>query len=502
MKKIEFRNLRSLSEKNEIIVKPLTIIVGKNSSGKSTALRTFPLLKQTLEKKTSEPILWYGNYVDFGSFEESLSKNSEEEDITLNYSFNTNISPSFLRKRFNLKPEQNISINLSLVINKNFIKKIIISYEDHEINIELKNKFSLKSIVINDIDINASNYSCHYFSNELIPAIIPNKKNDVYKDIFNEELLSELREINTKKVTNKRLEHFAHSLKIGTKEQIINSIKSYGIKSLTSKIEEGIIKEEDLNKVIAKLIFSRIDILGDVINFYFMDYFSNVSYIAPIRAKAERYYRMQGLSIDSIDPTGDNIAIFLNNLSESEFNFFSEWCKKYFGFEFNVVKDVGHISIQLRNNPNEDFTNLTDTGFGYSQILPIIVLLWLSTRNKKKRKRVIPSFSETITLVIEQPELHLHPALQSKLMDNFIRVINEAKSINVELKIIIETHSKEMVNRVGHHIALKKVNKDDISITIFNRDEKNITTTINGSFDSDGFLENWPIGFFDAEELM
>ena len=70
MDSIRIRNLRSLTDTEDIQIKPLTILVGKNSSGKSTFLRFFPLMKQTLSTKKNEPILWYSKEnVDFGSFD-------------------------------------------------------------------------------------------------------------------------------------------------------------------------------------------------------------------------------------------------------------------------------------------------------------------------------------------------------------------------------------------------------------------------------------------------
>lgn len=83
--KIRIRNLRSLKDTGEVELKPLTLLVGKNSSGKSTFLRVFPLFKQTLETNTNEPILWYSSrYVDFGSFNESLNKLAKKKILMIN----------------------------------------------------------------------------------------------------------------------------------------------------------------------------------------------------------------------------------------------------------------------------------------------------------------------------------------------------------------------------------------------------------------------------------
>ncbi|QDY46926.1 AAA family ATPase (plasmid) [Planococcus glaciei] len=55
--------------------------------------------------------------------------------------------------------------------------------------------------------------------------------------------------------------------------------------------------------------------------------------------------------------------------------------------------------------------------------------------------------------MIEQPELHLHPAIQAKLIDAFIKIIMLCKEKSIDIKIIIETHSETMINRIGYIIA-------------------------------------------------
>jgi AAA15 family ATPase/GTPase len=68
-----------------IELKPITILVGKNSSGKSSFLRAFPLLPQSLMTRTSSPILWYGDFVDFGSFDISVSNNATDQPISFSF---------------------------------------------------------------------------------------------------------------------------------------------------------------------------------------------------------------------------------------------------------------------------------------------------------------------------------------------------------------------------------------------------------------------------------
>ncbi|MGR5960116.1 AAA family ATPase [Bacillus cereus] len=88
MDKIRIKNLRSLQDTGKIEMKPITILVGKNSSGKSTFLRFFPLMKQTIATRTNEPILWYSSrYVDFGSFQESINFKNKNETIGFEFEF-------------------------------------------------------------------------------------------------------------------------------------------------------------------------------------------------------------------------------------------------------------------------------------------------------------------------------------------------------------------------------------------------------------------------------
>ena len=63
---LRIQNLRSLVDTGHIDLKPITILVGRNSSGKSSFARIFPLLRQSIEASKRGPILWWGRLVDFG----------------------------------------------------------------------------------------------------------------------------------------------------------------------------------------------------------------------------------------------------------------------------------------------------------------------------------------------------------------------------------------------------------------------------------------------------
>jgi predicted ATPase len=133
-------------------------------------------------------------------------------------------------------------------------------------------------------------------------------------------------------------------------------------------------------------------------------------------------------------------------------------------------------------------------GFGFSQILPIITQLWVLSNKKVHRSQK----KTPIIFTIEQPELHLHPKLQAQLADTLLSTVGAAKQIGLDLRLIIETHSETIINRIGHRISNGNYSSDDVAILVFNKDMAS-TVVESATFDKNGFLHNWPYGFFDPE---
>jgi len=81
------RNLRSLKYLDTVALKPINILVGKNSAGKSTFARLLPLLRQSSEKRKQSPVLWWGRLVDYGTFDDAYSSLSNDGFIDISVSF-------------------------------------------------------------------------------------------------------------------------------------------------------------------------------------------------------------------------------------------------------------------------------------------------------------------------------------------------------------------------------------------------------------------------------
>jgi predicted ATPase len=186
--------------------------------------------------------------------------------------------------------------------------------------------------------------------------------------------------------------------------------------------------------------------------------------------------------------------MFLRNLTETEKGEFASWTEKNFSFSVSILSSEGHVSLKIKEEGLSEI-NLADTGFGFSQILPILTQLWWLGR--KSNKATYP-----ITFAIEQPELHLHPKLQALLGDVFIAAVTAAKQSGLDLRLIIETHSETLINRLGHRIANNQCSKEDINVVLFDKKKSGEAVTIRtASYDEEGFLTNWPLGFFEPEMI-
>lgn len=223
--------------------------------------------------------------------------------------------------------------------------------------------------------------------------------------------------------------------------------------------------------------------------------FSGIKYIKPLRATAQRYYRYQELAVEEIDSEGANIAMFLEGLNYADRRKLNEWLISSVGISVYPKREGGHIALMVTENESGSVQNIADMGFGYSQVLPILVQAWFSSTESNEFDS-ISTRTKTSALVIEQPELHLHPDFQAKLSDVFSEISLLSKNNASRFPIVIETHSPHIINRFGELVANGVLSNKDINISLFEGDHGNAKITC-ASFNEEGYLENWPFGFFE-----
>lgn len=503
MKSIRVKNLRSLKDTKEIPIKKINILVGSNSSGKSTFLRIFPLLKQSINKKINGPILWCGDdddYVDFGSFNEAVNYSTKEKCIKLTFIFDVNLESNrygytIIRRNRKLdKVKIEFSIKSNTESGYDYISQIQTLFRKNNIVVKFSEKNEIDLLKLNGEDI------------------VLNEKDDEYFAYYYEQLLFDLSLNPIRKYAEKNIRKIFNLDK--GKENEKRKFEDYIFYIYNTKINKGDIKhrvkkelEEEIEKVYKN---NEADILKFMLLYNFPNYYYSISnylklyfrrvyYIAPVRATAERYYPLRNLAVNEVDCRGKNLPVFLNSLSKKSFSKFQNWTKENLGFEVIKSTSEGHVSLKIQRVNQEKAVNLSDTGFGYSQILPIVTQLWYIANQSEEDIGIrfgIDGVSAPTTIVIEQPELHLHPALQAKLIDIIAKVASQSN-----VNFIIETHSETMINRIGHIIENNIIKHEEVGITIFEKEiGDNNTIVKQGGYDADGYLEGWPIGFFEPEE--
>ena len=200
-----------------------------------------------------------------------------------------------------------------------------------------------------------------------------------------------------------------------------------------------------------------------------------------------------------MSPDGKNVPYYLLNLKQTNLlDSFNKWLSDFYNFKVDIALTMSltQVLIEEEGKPKR---NIADVGCGYSQILPVILSVWDSIfidrdDDTSIRIRKYPRF-----VVIEQPELHLHPRMQGQFASMIYKTIEIARKNKIDLRFLIETHSEVIVNKIGLLVAEDaNLSVDDVSVILFNAKEEGMEQNVSySSFDKDGYLNNWPYGFFD-----
>jgi hypothetical protein len=149
-------------------------------------------------------------------------------------------------------------------------------------------------------------------------------------------------------------------------------------------------------------------------------------------------------------------------------------------FSVKVITEGSSLyQVFVQQSPDAAQVLITDVGFGVSQVLPVLVLCYY-----------VPEGS---TILLEQPEIHLHPSVQAGLADVFIDAVKRRR-----IQIILESHSEHLLRRLQRRIAEEHFSPDDAALYF--------CSTVNGTsqltplqIDVFGNISNWPEGFFGDE---
>ena len=209
------------------------------------------------------------------------------------------------------------------------------------------------------------------------------------------------------------------------------------------------------------------------------EFMESIIYLGPVRALPERAYVHDGNASVSVGSRGDRTTsiLFQDPVVLQRVNQTAEALG--LGYALGITKlGAQAYMVEVVDANTGKSANYADVGLGVSQTLPLIVQS-LVARNK--------------LILIEQPELHLHPKLQAELADLFIEA---SRSCNGN-RFIIETHSEHLILRLQRRIREKTLSRDEIAVYY-------VGSTSAGSvcqemrLDEEGqFIDSWPDGFFE-----
>ncbi len=227
----------------------------------------------------------------------------------------------------------------------------------------------------------------------------------------------------------------------------------------------------------------------------------DLAYLGPLRSQPERYYTFSGDTTGYVGQLGEQMASILfqrpelvEQINKDLERFKMEYQLKVRKLQYEDQSPSNVFSLRLIDKPLDDKdeeakveVSLRDVGFGISQVLPIVV-----------QSRI----SEKKTLLIEQPEIHLHPAHQAELGDLFIRSAKERGNT-----LLLETHSENLILRILRRIRettengkpsdeVPPIRPEDVAV-LYVQPGENGAQVIEIPVTEDGdFAEKWPRGFF------
>lgn len=509
---IEIENVRIFEGKGwNFQLSPLTVFCGTNSSGKSTLLKVLLLLRQSMgimESYTHDRsgLRLVGSQVDLGTFKSFVSHNEIKRDITISLVIDVKIPSSIvedlksLRTNSRKKNSKSSEGSSSTTLKSTFrfsafhvdnTTPIIFSTDDRQEIIAQSTKGIMKEADYQVICENESllNWKILYAGSDSdgdprYYIHIPRKYIDKYQRFSNLKF-------------DQELEGYA-KLRVLLKDLMPQIIVAQPASLDNHDIEDQ--EEEDfIYEPLPPIIYHMSRSIQRTLD--------NIYYIGPLRSAAKRFYITQPGVEKQLDPTGEFIPYVLRDISQYSswyvspglhdeprndplFIALTRWM--YFirtgkileeeaidkELDWDVTRKV-LLEIAVRSPSGDEFHSLADSGFGYSQLLPIVMNGLLAPKNH--------------VLIIEQPELHLNPALQVRMAEFLVSLALADK------QVLIETHSEHIVNTIRVLTAEDESNRLSTMCEILYIEmskKLNRPKVHKLSIEQDGTVPNWPRQFF------
>ena len=436
----QLTNFKAFGETVTIPIRPITLIFGPNSSGKSSILQSLRLFKQSFEKNPKlESITHKGGYIDTGGFKEFIHGHDETRNFSIRMTYDglvktaASMSDDLWCDYFSGQhPEMPSEY------------KIEADQDDHDIFYDAFAEIKFNRLaILKSFQLDASTqkiplqYESIFLGDDSLDLFLERIAGDDWHLIHDHECL-------------KKILEYLNGLHIPNRLAAI-------YKYMAEELLEGT--------------------------------FSSIEYIPPLRDYPLRYY--------DLNEPSEYLNLHTNPENFAKTN---EWLQRLgtgcildqiesWNVIYELSKTLVGIAPRIINRDSKTRSSIADVGFGISQLLPIITKS-MALKNSN--------------ILIEQPEIHLHPALQAEMGDLFINsALGEQKNT-----FLIETHSEHLLLRIMRRMREtfndKLLNNNALPVTpkdvaiLFVQPNGAASSVRQLELDEEGqLLDPWPGGFFE-----
>lgn len=445
LKQLRIKNFKGWEDTGDIRLAPISLFFGANSSGKSSIGQFLMMLKQTVESPDRKAIFYPGgknSAVQLGSYQEMVFRRNTENRISFEYQWDfknaLKLKDSIHEKSFT---GNTLSFQAEVGLGASDQHSLVL---DHLI-------YKLKVVDAQALSIG------------------------MYRDKAKSEY-----KVKAQGYSLVRQQGRAWAPKA--------TVRFYGFPDEVVAYYQNADFVQELNLIHEKL-------------------FRSLCYLGPLRTKAERLYSWTGIEPESVGYDGGNtVAAILAArnrkislgkkpgvskaspakpfeeiiaLKLKEMQLIDE-------FKVNPISDQRQeYEVKVRAKGSKDWVDLPDVGFGISQVLPVLVQCFYAPHGS--------------IIIMEQPEIHLHPGAQAALADVMIDVINSREGgEDRNIQLVIETHSEHFLRRLQRRIAEDVVSRDKVA-AYFANTSKSPPVLETLEIDIFGNIRNWPKDFFGDE---
>ncbi|GAB3500990.1 hypothetical protein GCM10027341_27130 [Spirosoma knui] len=462
MNRIELTNFRVFKEATALDLAPITILTGKNNSGKSSLMKSFVLLSDYMEPDSNQLILdLNGKQAHKHKINKFYNvKHWESDSKEVHFRYDIDEYSYFLK--FIGQNEETFARLSEFVVTNNAIKDNLLLRRNSEYIFELR-------VSQQFIEYMAARRS----SDILLQTSSPNVALDqilIQLEMANSELNSvrqQLKQIDSKAELTyfiQRQQELENKLRLLNEQRIRYAYESDKVQGLVYNTQLSLEDEDfstiSLAGIIRRALMryfdenkegrfrARMDEDRSLYRFY--DQFSRrmavfVYHLSPNRTYQARLYTKQQTD-NEINEILTHYALAKARPGDTNTTFINKWLQEFeIGEQINVELVEG-VATKVTIRQNGRWVNLVNLGFGAGQVLTILLKI-ASVIAEQSQALPIRRPRSPIVLV-EEPEANLHPRLQSKLADMFIDA-----SKNFRLRFVLETHSEYLIRRLQLMVA-------------------------------------------------